>query len=337
MSAIKENVSLLQLNTFHLDAKARYLIEFSHAVEIRDFLNTDLSAFGPRLVLGGGSNILFTGDFEGIIIRPLITGIKLVRETEDFVWIKAGAAEVWDDFVSYCVENGFGGIENLSLIPGTVGASPVQNIGAYGVEVKDVIEMVDMIRMEDGQEISLSARDCRFSYRDSIFKHELRDKMIITHVTYRLSKKHTLHTRYADLERELNNHPDTSIRTIRNAVIAIRQNKLPDPRDLGNAGSFFKNPFIGRDQANAIRKHYPEMPGHAYPDGSIKIPAAWLIEQCGWKGKRTGETGTYKKQPLILVNYGKATGDEILNLSLKIQKSVMNNFAIRLEMEVNIL
>jgi len=337
MSPVKENVSLLHLNTFQLDVKAKYLIELHHTDEISGYLNSDWSGIRPRLVLGGGSNILFTGDFEGLILRPLITGTEITGETDGEVWIRAGAGEDWDNFVKYCVDNGYGGTENLSLIPGTVGASPVQNIGAYGVEVKDIIERVDAVRLEDGMPVSLKAAECRFSYRDSIFKRELRDKMIITHVTFRLSKNHVLRTQYADLEKELNNYPENNIATIRSAIISIRRNKLPDPSILGNAGSFFKNPFISREQANSIRKHNPGMPGHACANGTIKLPAAWLIEQCGWKGKRLGETGTYKRQPLIIVNYGKARGDEILRCALKIQKSVMNNFAIRLEMEVNIL
>jgi UDP-N-acetylmuramate dehydrogenase len=288
-------------------------------------------------VLGGGSNILFTGDFDGLILRPVITGIEITGETDGEVWVRAGAGENWDNFVKYCVDNGYGGTENLSLIPGTVGASPVQNIGAYGVEIKDIVERVEAVRLEDGRQVSLNTAECRFSYRDSIFKHELKDRMIITHVTFRLSKNHALHTHYSDLEKELGKYPEISIATIRKAIISIRRNKLPDPEILGNAGSFFKNPFISREQAGSIRKHYPAMPGHAYADGTVKLSAAWLIEQCGWKGKKLGETGTYKRQPLILVNYGSASGDEILKCALKIQKSVMNNFAIRLEMEVNIL
>jgi UDP-N-acetylmuramate dehydrogenase len=337
MSPVKENVSLLHLNTFQLDVKAKYLIELHDTDEISWYLGSDWAEIRPRLVLGGGSNILFTGNFDGLIIRPVMTGIEITGETGAEVWVRAGAGENWDNFVQYCVDKGYGGTENLSLIPGTVGASPVQNIGAYGVELKDIVESVDAVSLDDGKLISLNAAQCRFSYRDSIFKHELLDRMIITHVTFRLSKNHKLHTHYSDLEKELGNYPEISIATIREAIISIRRNKLPDPEILGNAGSFFKNPFISREQADSIRKHYPAMPGHAYADGTVKLPAAWLIEQCGWKGKKFGETGTYKRQPLILINYGNAGGDEILKCALKIQKSVMNNFAIRLEMEVNIL
>jgi UDP-N-acetylmuramate dehydrogenase len=337
MSIIKENISLLQLNTFHIDTTARYLVELFNADEIVEFLKSDLSKIRPRLILGAGSNVLFVSNFEGVIIQPLIKGIEKTVENKETLFIRAGAGENWDSFVEYCVEKELGGIENLSLIPGTVGATPVQNIGAYGVEVKDVIDSVEAVRLDDGRTIRLKAEECRFSYRDSIFKNELRDRVIITHVTYRLNKKHHFITRYADLEKELDNYSETSIHTIRQAIISIRRKKLPDPAIIGNAGSFFKNPVVSMDKVKSIRSSYPSMPGYDNKNGTVKLSAAWLIEQCGWKGKRTGNTGTYQKQPLIVVNHGKADGEEILNCVLKIQKVVMNNFGIKLEMEVNVI
>ena len=337
MIEIKENYPILPYNTFQVAAKTRFFVEFSDLQSVRDFLTSSYAAVRPRFVLGGGSNVLFTKDFDGIILHPAIKGIEKTGENDDTVLIRVGAGEDWDNFVEYCVAHDWGGIENLSLIPGTVGACPVQNIGAYGAEVGDVIDSLDVILMEDGKLLTLTAKECQFSYRDSIFKRDLKNRVIITHVTFRLNKSPVFVTTYPDLQRELDNFPETTINTIRQAVISIRRNKLPDPAVTGNAGSFFKNPVISQDQATSLRKFFPTMRGFDAADGSVKLSAAWLIEQCGWKGKRLGKTGTYKKQPLIIINYGGATGEEIYRYALKIQKAVMNHFAIKLEMEVNIL
>lgn len=337
MNEIKENFPLLAYNTFQVAAQTRYFFEFNDIPAIQGFLSSELSAIQPCFVLGGGSNVLFTKDFEGIILHPLIKGIEKTDENGDSVFIRAGAGEEWDSLVACCVTNGWGGIENLSLIPGTVGASPVQNIGAYGVEAKDFIHRVEAIRIDDGKKITLNAQDCQFSYRDSIFKKDLKDKVIITHVNFRLNKKHHFVTSYPDVQREMNNYPETSLITIREAVIAIRRNKLPDPSVTGNAGSFFKNPVIDREKVVSLRRFFPNMRGFESPDGSVKLSAAWLIEQCGYKGAKRGKAATHKKQPLIIINRGGASGDEIYRFALKIQKTVMNHFGIRLEMEVNVL
>lgn len=337
MSKIIENLPVLPYNTFHVAAKARFFIELNDTGEIRDFLNSDYAGVRPRFILGGGSNVLFTKDFEGIILHPAIKGFEITGENHEAVWIRVGAGESWDRFVEHCVAHNWGGIENLSLIPGSVGAGPVQNIGAYGAEIKDVIDNVEVIVMEDGQKLVLSAAGCRFSYRDSIFKKELHNKVIITHVTFRLHKNPRFITAYPELEKELGSYPEISLSTIREAVISIRRNKLPDPSVTGNAGSFFKNPVINRRQAASIRKLYPDMRIFDTPDGLIKLSAAWLIEQCGWKGRKLGKTGTYMRQPLIIVNHGGATGEEIYQCALSIRQAVMNHFGIRLEMEVNIL
>jgi UDP-N-acetylmuramate dehydrogenase len=337
MSDIKEDFPLLKFNTFHIAAKARFFINLTNISSVHDFLSSGLGAVKPRFVLGGGSNVLFTKDFEGVILHPVIRGIEKLDETDSAVLVRVGAGEEWDGMVEYCVSHGWSGVENLSLIPGTVGASPVQNIGAYGAEAKNVIELVEYVNLENGKTITLAAKDCRFSYRDSIFKKELKNKVVITHVTFRLDKSHHFITTYPDLERELENYPETNLRTIRQAVISIRRHKLPDPAEIGNAGSFFKNPVVEKEQASSLRKFFPNMPGFETSDGSVKLSAAWLIEQCGWKGKKIGKAGTHKKQPLILVNLGGATGKEILQYALKIQKAVMNHFAIKLDVEVNVL
>jgi UDP-N-acetylmuramate dehydrogenase len=337
MSVIKENISLSNLHTFHINARARYLVELEDRDDIMGFLKSDVSEIRPRFVLGSGSNVLFVSDFGGVIVQPRIMGIEKTAENKEKVFIRVGAGEIWDNFVEFCVNKELGGIENLSWIPGTVGATPIQNIGAYGMEAKDVIEMVEAVRLDDGKRIKLTAKECQFSYRDSIFKHELKDKVIITHVTYRLSKMHQFITGYPDLEKELDNYPETSIHHIRQAIIQIRKNKLPDPAVNGNAGSFFKNPIVSESKGRSIRSSYPRIPVYENKDGMVKLSAAWLIEQCGWKGKRMSNTGTYKNQPLIIINYGEATGEEILSCARRIQKTVINKFGIKLEMEVNII
>jgi UDP-N-acetylmuramate dehydrogenase len=337
MMVIKEDFPLGHYNTFHVNANARYFAELQSIQDINEFLNSPVAKILPRFILGGGSNVLFTKDFDGVILHPVISGLEKVSENEHTVWLRVGAGESWDSFVEYCVSHELGGIENLSLIPGTVGASPVQNIGAYGVEAAEVIDSVEGVLLENKTTFLLHSEECRFSYRDSIFKGELKDAVFITHVTFRLQKDHILKTSYPDLEKELDNFDDTNIHTIREAVIAVRKKKLPDPCILGNAGSFFKNPVVSRDKMNSLRHTFPQVKGFAIEGGSFKLSAAWLIEHSGWKGRKLGRAGTYKTQPLILVNHGEATGEEILACAMKIQKAVMNHFAIKLETEVNVL
>lgn len=337
MYSIKENFPLVSYNTFHVTATARYFVELNNESSVRSFLNSRAFEQIPLLVLGGGSNILFTQDFKGVVIHPLIKGIEVTEEKKSHVFLKAGAGENWDSFVQYCVDHNLSGVENLSWIPGFVGASPVQNIGAYGTEIKDFIENVEGYTIQTGKKFRLRANDCRFEYRDSIFKHDLKGKVVITHVTFRLNKDPLYNISYPDLKEEMNNYEDTTIRNIREAIIKIRKFKLPDPAETGNAGSFFKNPVLEVDRAAELKKYYPSVPVYAMNNDTSKISAAWLIEQAGWKGKNFGNAGTHKRQPLIIINRGGATGEEILKCAQKIQKAVMNLFGVRLETEVNII
>lgn len=337
MISPQENFPVTHLNTFHVEALSKYYIEFHNAESVSDFVHSKWKNAYPHFILGGGSNVLFTEDYPGTVIRPLIKGTEIVSETKDTVLIRVGAGEDWDSFVDDCVARNLGGIENLSYIPGSVGASPVQNIGAYGVEVADAIHSVEGIHLDSGNNFLLQPKECRFSYRDSVFKHELKNNAVITYVTFCLQKEHRINTAYPDLNKELNNYEETTIQNIRKAIIAIRRKKLPDPEVIGNAGSFFKNPLVSKEQVDMLRKSINKIPVYEGPDNQYKLSAAWLIEQSGWKGRRWGRTGTYKKQPLILVNHGNASGKEIYECALRIQKAVRNRFAIKLEMEVNVL
>jgi UDP-N-acetylmuramate dehydrogenase len=337
MTSVKENWSLINYNTFKVAANTRMFVELEDIPSVIDFISGDLTKKQPCFVLGGGSNVLFTKDFDGIIVRPLIKGIHIIYEDKSNAFIKAGAGEQWDFLVAYCVAKDWGGIENLSFIPGLIGASPVQNIGAYGVEVMDFIDSVEGYRIDTGKKFTLQANECKFSYRNSIFKTELKNKILITHVVFKLNKEPVYNTSYPDLRKEMENYPETTLHTIRQAVIAIRKKKLPDPDMIGNAGSFFKNPVVDNQKAEMLRKYFPAIPAYKQSDGNFKLSAAWLIDQCGWKGKRCGNSGTHKNQPLILINHGGATGEEILQCALKIQNAVITQFGIRLEMEVNIL
>jgi UDP-N-acetylmuramate dehydrogenase len=337
MLTIQENISLFPYNTFGVEACARYLVFPGSSEEIMELLHGEKPEWNPKFVLGGGSNVLFTHNFEGLIIHPQIRGIEKIDESADSIWIRAGCSENWDNFVQYCVGNNLGGLENLSFIPGTVGACPVQNIGAYGAEVKDCIEKVELVDVSGKKLLVLSAKECKFGYRDSIFKRNLKNQGIITHVTFRLMKNHSLKTHYPDLKKELKNYPDTTIQSVRQAIIAIRRNKLPDPALLGNAGSFFKNPIVSTEQADTIRQTYPTMPGHNCERNKVKLSAAWMIEQCHWKGRKIGKVESCKNQPLVIVNRGGATGNEIVHFALKIQQAVQNRFDVLLEIEVNVL
>lgn len=336
---IYENHSLKNFNTFGVEASAKYFVEVFNEQELQSFLQYKQFQDLPILVLGSGSNILFTKDFDGVILKYSSNGISLQDENEEAVFVTVEGGEVWDDFVKYCVENNLYGVENLSLIPGTVGAAPVQNIGAYGVELKDVFNSLKGYMLPTGEQKQFSKNDCNFGYRNSIFKNELKNKFIITNVTLKLSKKKILNLSYKALADELKNYPADSIslKNIRETVIKIRESKLPDPKVLGNCGSFFKNPEIDEHHFKLLIKKYPQLVFHKLPNDRYKIPAGWLIENSGMKGKRIGNVGTHEKQALVIVNYGGAIGKEILSLAELVKSTVEDKFKIQLEFEVNIL
>lgn len=332
------NFSLRKLNTFGVEVNARSYLPLSNIDDIHELIDsTDLQK-NDFLILGEGSNILFTTDFNGIILHPLIKGIEIINETSEYADLKVAAGENWDNYVSYTVEAGFCGLENLSLIPGSVGSVPVQNIGAYGVEAKDTILWVEGIEIDSNHLRRISAEECNFSYRQSIFKQELKDKFIITDVVFRLRKQVNFNLSYGNIEPLFREKEVQDLRTLRQTIIEIRESKLPDPSKTGNAGSFFKNPLISSIRFSDLKKLYPEIPG--YPSGnSVKVPAAWLIEKSGWKGKRLGNVGTWPLQPLVIVNYGGggANGKEIFDFSMKIQEAVKEMFEIEMEREVNVI
>jgi len=334
---IHQNYSLLALNTFGLEAKAEHFATV-HSV---DALQAAIqSPIRPILVLGGGSNLLFTQDVSGLVLKNAIQGIKTIQTVDNTTWVEVGGGVVWHDFVLWAIEQGLGGVENLSLIPGTVGAAPIQNIGAYGVELKDVFAHLNAVDLESGELRSFNNADCRFGYRDSIFKHEAKGKYCISSVLFSLTNKnHQLNISYGDIRQTLdaNGVQDPGIADISRAVVQIRSSKLPDPAKIGNCGSFFKNPETERAVLERLLPQYPQVPHYDLPDGRVKIPAGWLIEQCGWKGKRVGNTGSYEKQALVLVNYGGATGAEVKKLAYDIIDSVEQRFGIRLEPEVNMV
>ena len=312
--------------------------EMQNLQDIQMFLNSAQYKNMPKLILGGGSNVLLTKDFEGVVVKINTKGIFKVNETEQHVWLNVQSGVAWDDFVNYCIDNDFGGIENLSLIPGNVGSCPIQNIGAYGVEVKDSIDSVEVVDIKSMQMFELKNEECNFAYRSSIFKQELKDKVIIVSVTFKLTKKHQLHLEYGAITDELNKMgiAQPTIRNVAKAVCNIRNCKLPDPKEIGNAGSFFKNPSITEKDYTNLKSSFPEIPSYTQTDGTYKIPAGWLIEQCGWKGYKEGNVGVHANQALVLVNYGNATGKEVLLLSEKIQQSVKKKFGLDLQTEVNI-
>ncbi len=333
-----EDFSLKKHNTFGIDAKAKYFFEFTEPQDLDVFLNSNQSWKEEKLiVLGEGSNILFLNDFDGLVIYPKVPGIKSVYEDRNHEWIEVGAGEVWDEFVEYCVTYQLGGVENLSLIPGVVGAAPVQNIGAYGQEVCNVIEKVKGYDLEKRAMAEYSADECRFAYRDSIFKSTLKNKFIITSVIFRLDKFPEFKLGYGDLEAKVKEKGDVNLYNIRKSVIEIRSSKLPDVKDLGSAGSFFKNPVVDEVLAEQLQKKFPEIPVYPYLEGKKKLAAGWLIDRCGWKGKREGDAGVHEKQALVIVNYGNATGREIYQFSEKIKQSVLEKFGVELEREVNCL
>jgi UDP-N-acetylmuramate dehydrogenase len=334
---IFRNVSLKTFNTFGLDYKADCMIHIRTEKEAITLFKGKTDWKKPLLILGSGSNILFTSDFKGTIIYPEFDGIKVEDQDRVKVIISVGAGVNWDDLVEWTVNNGFGGLENLSLIPGKVGATPVQNIGAYGVEVKDTIDKVRTVSTDDGSIAEFSNADCRFGYRNSIFKNELKGKYLVTRVYYKLTTKPLLKLDYGSLNDEIKSLGEVTLKNVRQAVINIRRSKLPDPYIVGNAGSFFKNPVISSSVAADLKKSYPRMPVYEDQSAGTKLAAGWIIDQCGWKGKRIGDAGVHDKQALVLVNHGKATGKEIYDLSEAIKKSVKENFGVELEREVEVI
>lgn len=336
---VQSNVSLRDLNTFGLDADARFFINVRSVEELTAILRDPEWKNFPKFILGGGSNILLTKDIDALVIHPDIKGITIVEETEETVVLEVGAGEVWHDFVMHCVDKGYGGVENLSLIPGTVGAAPLQNIGAYGVEIRSVIVSVEAVDIETGEIRVFSNAECEFGYRESVFKKALKNKYVITGAIFRLSKQPVLNAAYGDVQKTLQEMgaDNPTIRDISAAIMQIRRSKLPDPAEIGNAGSFFKNPEIPVAQFASLREMHPEVPGYPVDAETVKVPAGWLIEKAGWKGYREGAIGVHARQALVLVNYGGGTGAEIKALSEKIQASVAEKFGIRLNAEVNFI
>lgn len=334
---IQHNVSLLPLNTFGLDVRAAALSEITCLETLAELLEHQKKSALKLLILGGGSNILFTKDVDELVLLNRIGGMKVVSENQNSVTVKAGAGVAWHDLVMHCVSNGWGGIENLSLIPGNLGAAPMQNIGAYGVELREVFTELEATHINDGHIRTFSNAECAFGYRESVFKRDLKGEYIITSVTLRLSKRPRLNISYGAIPQELERMGVTEpgIADVSRAVIRIRKSKLPDPALLGNAGSFFKNPVVSEETAETIRREFSDLPSYPVADG-VKLAAGWLIEKCGWKGKVVGHTGSHRDQALVLVNYGNATGQEIFKLSGNIIQSVQETFGVSLEREVNI-
>jgi UDP-N-acetylmuramate dehydrogenase len=337
MLPVQQNYSLFPFNTFGMNVSAAWYSELSREAELPVLSSAGIYQNGIFL-LGGGSNILFTRDVPHWVLHNRMKGIELLKEDKEQVWLRVGAGEVWHEFVLYCVAHNYGGVENLSLIPGTVGAAPVQNIGAYGVEIKDVLESVRCWNLETEAFEEYENADCGFGYRDSIFKGALKHKVIITSVVFVLNKHPVFNTSYGNIQQELNEMgvAGLSVKNISDAVIRIRSSKLPDPAIIGNAGSFFKNPEVTLEQFDALKSAFPGVPGFNVPGQKMKVPAGWLIEQCGWKGFREDDYGVHKNQALVLVNYGKAKGEDILHLSERIIASVAAQFGILLEREVQI-
>lgn len=333
---MQKNIDLKDFTTFGVSANARHFATFSTEEEARKLTRNNTEEL---LILGGGSNLLLTQDFNGLVLKNEIKGITVSAKEDTSVVLKVGAGEVWHDLVLYTIENGYHGLENMSLIPGSVGASPMQNIGAYGVEIKDVFEKLEALEIQTGEMQTFSKDACAFGYRESVFKRALKGKYIITHVYFRLSLSEKVSTHYGAIESELTKQgiSNPTSKDVSNAVIAIRSSKLPNPKELGNAGSFFKNPVVPIETYNRIKEVYLDAPSYPIDEKSVKVPAGWLIETAGWKGKQVGACGVHKNQALVLVNYGGATGNEIYKLSTAIIEDIVRKFGITLEREVNIL
>jgi UDP-N-acetylmuramate dehydrogenase len=336
---LQQHISLKAYNTFGIEVLAKAFATFNSLDVLEEALSYQKANKQPLLILGGGSNLLFTKNYEGLVLKNEIKGIALVAEDEEHYYIKAAAGEVWHDFVMHCVNRDFAGLENLSLIPGNVGASPMQNIGAYGVEIKDVFHELEAYHIPDRVVVKFSLKDCSFGYRDSVFKRKYQGQFIILNVTYKLSKHPKFNTSYGAIHAELEamGVKNLSIQAISRAVINIRSSKLPNPKEIGNAGSFFKNPAITKEQFLQLQTAYPNIPHYPATGDNIKLAAGWLIEQCGFKGYRKNDAGCHAKQALVLVNYGDASGKEIYELSEEILKTVQQKFGVLLEREVNII
>ncbi|MCB9447425.1 MAG: UDP-N-acetylmuramate dehydrogenase [Flavobacteriales bacterium] len=336
---LQENISLVPYHTFHCQVQARYLIRCDSVEDFRNAFRDTRFQDLPKLILGGGSNVLFRNDYRGVVLLNGIKGISVEREDDEHVWLRAAGGEIWHEVVMFAVEHGWGGIENLSLIPGSAGAAPMQNIGAYGAELQDVFESLEALHIESGEIKTFDRTSCAFGYRESIFKHAAKDQYVITSILLRLSKHPVVHIAYGNLVEELEkagiSHP--AIRDVSEAVCRIRRSKLPDPSEIGNAGSFFKNPVIDAGLANQLKTLHPDMPVYPQENGQVKLAAGWLIEQAGWKGHREGEVGVHKRQALVLVNHGHGSGSDILRLSEMMMHDVHRKFGVTLEREVNLI
>ncbi|PQJ23402.1 UDP-N-acetylmuramate dehydrogenase [Tenacibaculum sp. SG-28] len=333
---IQEHISLKEYNTFGMHVYAKRFVSVSSFFALKNILEKEKEVY----IISGGSNILLTKDISCLVIHIDIKGISIDKEEENYIYLTVNAGEHWHDFVNWCIAQNYGGLENLSLIPGYVGTAPIQNIGAYGVEVKDAITKVEGIDIKSGKRVSFSNTACNFGYRNSIFKQKLKNKVVITAVSFKLTKtKHVINSSYGAIESELKkkNIVNPSIKDISEAVISIRKSKLPDPKKIGNSGSFFKNPVIAITKYEALQKQFPKIPSYPISENEVKVPAGWLIENIGYKGKNYGTYGVHEKQALVLVNYGDASGKDIYRLAQEIQKEVEKKFGIHLEMEVNIL
>lgn len=337
MSQLLENYSLKEHNTFGLDVKAKYFFSFEDELDLIELFEKNRFNSNDVLVIGEGSNLLFVDDYKGLVIYPQNKSLEILKDEQDSVYIRVGAGYKWDDLVEYCVSMGWGGLENLSNIPGNVGASPVQNIGAYGVEVCDTIHSVDLVNIETGEQVIFEKHQCAFGYRDSIFKTKYKNLFVVTHVIFELKKNSIPVLSYGHLLDEVKSLGEISIANVRKAVISIRESKLPDPKVLGNAGSFFKNPIVVKEDFEDLIYKYPDMPVYNLENGEIKLAAGWLIEKCGFKAYREGEVGVHKDQALVLLNYGKAKGMDIVLLANTIKNTVFKEFGIMLESEVKVV
>lgn len=335
---IQQNISLKEYNTFGIDATAKHFLEIRSEDSLRNALK--MNEYPEKFIISGGSNMLITKDIDALVLHINIKGITIIAEDDEIVTVRVMAGENWHNFVLWALEHDYGGLENLSLIPGNTGTAPIQNIGAYGVELKDIFVSCTAMNRFSQQIKTFNRVECQFGYRDSFFKNEGRNNYIITSVTFQLTKRnHKLNTSYGTIETELseNNIKEPSIKDVSNAVVAIRRRKLPDPVLIGNSGSFFKNPVLSKDAFNAFHRAHPDAPYYVVAEDGVKVPAGWLIEQCGFKGKRFGDAGVHEKQALVLVNYGSATGLEVLEVAMRIQQEVFNKFAVQIQPEVNII